>query len=135
MLQFYSWQEWYRHLDKPAWTPQAPTITSIWMLLYPLIFLTFFAVIYEVYKKKLKKHVLMLFISNLIANFLFTPVFFGLKNLQLSAIDITVVWFTTALLIQELWPNHKSLAILLTPYLVWVTIATILQISITLSNL
>ena len=36
-----TWMEWYDSLAKPAWTPSPSTITLIWMILYPIILVSF----------------------------------------------------------------------------------------------
>lgn len=129
------WQGWYDNLNKPVWTPDGGTISLIWTILYPIIFITYGIVFYKIYKKKIPKKFIWPFLINLGANFLFTPIFFGLKNLPLSTVDILVVWVTIILTIKILWKKEKTLALLQLPYLIWVSIATYLQISITLFNL
>lgn len=128
------WQGWYDNLNKPAWTPGGDVISTIWTILYPIIFITYGIVFYKIYKKKIPKKFIWPFLINLGANFLFTPILFGLKNLPLSTADILIVWVTIILTIKILWKKEKTLALLQVPYLIWVSIATYLQISITLLN-
>ena len=134
MLESWNWQAWYQALTKPSWTPSGETIGIIWSILYPIIFVTFGIIFYKVYKKKFKSYVATPFIINLLANFAFTPIQFGLKNLPLAALDILIVWITIIWGIKIVWKSSKILSLAQIPYLIWVTIATILQLSITLSN-
>lgn len=131
----FEWQSWYEGLVKPAWTPAGGVISLIWTILYPIIFITYGLVFYKIYKKKIPKKFIWPFLINLGANFLFTPIFFGLKNLLLSMVDILIVWVTIILTISFLWKKEKLLALLQAPYLIWVSIASFLQISIILLNL
>ncbi len=65
----------------------------------------------------------------------FTPIQFGLRNLPLAAVDIVVVLLTIVWWIALAWrPGSEWIALVLSPYLVWVSIATVLQFSITLMN-
>ncbi len=134
MLNSWNWQAWYQALNKPSWTPSGETIGTIWSILYPIILVTFGIIFYKVYKKKFKSYVATPFIINLLANFAFTPIQFGLKNLPLAALDILIVWVTIIWGMKIVWKYSKILSLAQIPYLIWVTIATILQLSITLSN-
>lgn len=74
------------------------------------------------------------FAINLIANIAFTPIQFGLRNLPLAAIDIAIVWITILWAMKAIWPHHRWVAVAQIPYLIWVTIATVLQFMITWNN-
>lgn len=131
---FGNWREWYDRLNKPSWTPAPSTIGLIWTLLYPVIFITYSMALYRIYKGEIGREVLPILIINIAANLAFTFILFGLKNLYLAAIDILIVLATIFGSIYFLWPYAQDLAIVQFPYLLWVSIATILQFSITFSN-
>ena len=65
---------------------------------------------------------------------LFTPIQFGMRNLPLAAVDIRVVWGTIVWMMLAVWPHARFLAAAQVPYFVWVSIATVLQFSITRMN-
>lgn len=134
MLKSWNWESWYAALNKPSWTPGGETIGTIWGILYPIIFITFGIIFYKILKRKIPKYVAMPFIINLFANFAFTPIQFGLKNLPLAALDILIVWITIVWGMKVVWKYSKILSLAQIPYLTWVTIATILQLSITFAN-
>ncbi len=134
MFSSWDWESWYQALKKPGWTPAPGTIGAIWTILYPVIFVTFGIVFYKTVKGKVHFTVALPFIINLIANFAFTPMLFGLKNLPLASIDILIVWLTIVWGMISIWPESKILALLQLPYLTWVSIATTLQLSITFFN-
>lgn len=134
MLESWDWENWYQALKKPAWTPAASTIGTIWMILYPIIFVTFGIIFYKAIKREIPFILTLPFIINLIANFAFTPILFGLKNLPLASLDILVVWLTLIWGMVSIWQSSKSLTLSQIPYLVWVSIATFLQLSITFLN-
>ena len=68
------------------------------------------------------------------ANLIFTPIQFGMRNLPLAAADILLVWVTIIWCVVVVWPHHKWVAIAQGPYFVWVSLATVLQLSITARN-
>ncbi|OGD83615.1 TspO protein [Candidatus Curtissbacteria bacterium RIFCSPLOWO2_01_FULL_39_62] len=129
-----NWQDWYGDLTKPDWTPSGETISTIWVILYSIIFITYGLVFYKFLKKKLKFKVVLPFIINLGANLSFSPFFFGLKNLELALITILVVWLTIIWTVVVIWKQSRFIALAQIPYLIWVTIASILQYNITISN-
>ena len=72
---------WYYTLNQPVLTPPAWVFPPVWTVLYILIFISFliFAVIpYET--RKTKGYVL--FVSQMLLNLAWTPMFFALKNID-----------------------------------------------------
>lgn len=128
------WRDWYDALEKPSWTPAPATIGLIWQILYPIILVTFGFVFLQVARKKIPWQVAVPFAINLAANLSFTPIQFGLKNLPLASADILIVWATIPWAMAAIWKHYRWVALAQVPYLVWVTIATVLQLSITWSN-
>ena len=128
------WLEWYNSLAKPDWTPQPSTIGLIWRLLYPIIAISFGFVFVQVGRQKLPWVVALPFAINLVANLLFTPIQFGLRNLPLASVDIMIVWATILWMMVAIWKHYPWVAIAQVPYLAWVSIATVLQLSITAMN-
>ncbi len=74
------------------------------------------------------------FVLNLISNLIFTPIQFGLRNLPLASVDILIVWGTILWCIAQIWKHSRVVAVAQIPYLIWVSIAMVLQLSITWMN-
>lgn len=129
-----TWRVWYDGLIKPSWTPPGSTIGIIWSILYPMIILSFFYVMYNVVKGKISWSVGIVFIINLIANLLFSPIFFGMKNIPLATVDILIVWGTIVAQFFLIWPISKIIAILQIPYFLWVTTASTIQLTVFINN-
>lgn len=125
---------WYSKLKKPAWAPNEMLFGQVWSVLYPIIFGVNIYVLILLSTGKISWRVALPFWINLGLNFLFTPLQFGLRNQLLSAIDIVLVLITIVWCIIAIWPHNKWLALLCLPYLVWVSIASVLQISILILN-
>jgi benzodiazapine receptor len=129
-----TWIDWYNSLAKPSWTPAPATISLIWMILYPIILISFGFVFVQAARKKLPGKVAVPFAINLVANLLFMPIFAGLRNVPLAAADIVIVWATIIWMMVAVWRHCKWIAVAQGPYFIWVSIATVLQLSITAMN-
>ena len=129
-----TFMEWYNSLEKPSWTPEPSTIGFIWQIIYPIIMVTFGFVFVQAIRKKIPWPVALPFAINLVANLVFTPIQFGMRNLPLAAVDIVIVWATIFWMTVVIWKHYKWVAVAQVPYFVWVSIATVLQLSITWSN-
>ena len=125
---------WYQTLIKPAWAPPSWLFGPVWSFLYVLIFISFGTVFYKVLNKELPAIVALPFILNLIFNFIFSPIEFGLKNNYLAAIDVLLVVGTLVWSIIVIWPHFKWIALINIPYLFWGCFATILQLTVTYLN-
>ena len=126
--------QWYESLYKPTWTPDPATISLIWQILYPIIAFSFSYVFLRALRGKIPWSVALPFAINLVANLAFTPIFFSLRSLVLSSVDIVVVLATLVWGMVMLWNFHRWIVFLLSPYLIWVVIATYLQFAITQKN-
>jgi benzodiazapine receptor len=129
-----TWMEWYDNLWKPSWTPAPSTIGLIWQILYPIIVVTFGFVFVRGIPKKAPWIIALPFSISLVAKLIFTPIQFGMRNLPLAAVDILIVWGTIIWMMAVIWKHHKWVAVAQVPYFVWVSIATVLQLSITWMN-
>jgi translocator protein len=129
-----TWMEWYNSLAKPSWTPAPATISLIWMILYPIILVSFGFVFVQVIRGRVPRMVAVPFAVNLVANILFMPIFSGLRSVPLAAVDIVIVWATIIWCVVAVWPHCRWVALAQVPYFVWVSIATVIQLSITAMN-
>lgn len=129
-----TWREWYDGLAKPSWTPEPATIGAIWSILYPVILVTFGWVFVQCLRGRIPWTVALPFAVNLVANLVFSPIQFRLRNLPLATADILVVLATIPWMMAAVWRHAPWVAAAQTPYLVWVAIATVLQVAITLWN-
>lgn len=128
------WIDWYDALDKPTWTPTPATISLIWMILYPVILVSFVFVFVQAFRGKVPWRVALPFAVNLAANLLFMPIFSGLRNVPLAAADIVVVWATIIWCVLAVWPHYRWVAFAQVLYFTWVSLATVIQLSITAMN-
>lgn len=125
---------WYSTLIKPTWAPPSFLFGPVWTVLYIIIAYTFGLVFYRFFKGQMSFIVVLPFILNLIFNFSFTYLQFGLKNNLLASIDIVLVLGTLVWAMVAIYPHIRMVALLNIPYLLWVSFATVLQLTITYLN-
>ena len=125
---------WYSRLIKPSWSPPGWLFGPVWTVLYVIIIVTFGTVFYKAFTAKLSWLLALPFILNLIFNFAFPPLQFGLQNNLLAAIDIVLVLGTLIWALVSVWSHAHWIVYANIPYLLWVTFATMLQFTITYLN-
>ncbi|MFA5745099.1 MAG: TspO/MBR family protein [Candidatus Paceibacterota bacterium] len=126
----------YQTLLKPSWAPPAGVFGPVWTILYVLIALSFGKVFYRAFiKKNVPMIVALPFILNLIFNFSFTYFQFGLQNNILASIDILLCLATLIWAMVAVWRHMRWVVYVNIPYLLWVSFATVLQLTITFLNI
>ena len=73
---------------------------------------------------------LAVYALQLVLNAAWTPLFFGLHRPDLGFVDIVLLWLSIIATIALFWPIHVGAALLLVPYLLWVTFATALNLAV-----
>jgi translocator protein len=125
---------WYTKLKKPSWAPPKWLFGPVWTFLYILIIISFGKVVIMAFGNELPLLVVLPFVLNLFFNFIFTPIQFGMKNNFLAAVDITLIWLTIVWSMMAIFPFAAWITYMQVPYLIWVSIATVLQFTITYLN-
>jgi tryptophan-rich sensory protein len=125
---------WYQSLAKPSWAPPSAVFGPVWTVLYIIIAVSFGTVFYKVFTKEIPPLVALPFALNLVFNFAFTPLQFGLQSNVLAAVDIILVLGTLVWSLLAIYPHMRWVAFANIPYLLWVCFATVLQLTITYLN-
>jgi len=115
----------YAELNRPAWAPPAWLFGPVWTVLYAMMGVAAWLVWLRsgVSGAKLA---FALFVIQLIANALWSWLFFQWRLGALAFVEVIVLWLLILATIVAFWQVRKSAAILLFPYLGWVTFASIL---------
>ncbi|MDP1619743.1 MAG: TspO/MBR family protein [Candidatus Moranbacteria bacterium] len=125
---------WYLQLVKPFWAPPSFLFGPVWTFLYVLIAVSFGKVFWLAWKKEIAFLVALPFFLNLVFNLAFTPLQFGLKSNFLAAVDILLVLSTLVWAMVAIYLHVRWIAYIQIPYLLWVSFATVLQLTITYLN-
>jgi len=125
---------WYQTLLKPSWAPPSWVFGPVWSLLYIIIAISFGYVAYKYAKGSIPFMILLPFLLNLGFNFAFTPLQFGLQSNLLAAIDILLVLATIVWAGVVIYSHFPWVVLANIPYFLWVSFASILQLTITFLN-
>ena len=120
---------WYERLDKPSWRPPNRLFAPVWTILYLMIAVSGW-LIWRQAGFAGAALPLAVFALQLILNAAWTPLFFGLRRPDLGFVDIVLVWLSIVATIMLFQPVSAIAALLLVPYLAWVTFAAVLNFSI-----
>lgn len=126
--------EWYAELLKPTWAPPAWLFGPVWTMLYIVIAVTFGMVFFKVYQREIPWIVAVPFVINLVSNFAFTPLQFGLRSNALASVDILIVLGSLIWALVLVRPYLPVVLYANIPYLLWVMFATVLQLTVTFLN-
>jgi translocator protein len=125
---------WYRALNKPSFSPPNWVFGPVWTVLYLLMGISAFLIWEKGLNKKEVRVALIYFLIQLICNFLWSLLFFGFYSPLIALIDIFVLWVAISLTIIKFHSISKPAAYLLIPYLLWVSFAAVLNLSIVVLN-
>ncbi len=117
---------WYEGLARPSWRPPNWLFGPVWTLLYAMMAVS----AWLVWKKAGFGPALLMFAVQLLINGIWSPVFFGAQSLGGGLVVIVALWFAIVGTIAMFWPVSLAAALLLLPYLAWVSFATVLNAAI-----
>lgn len=117
---------WYSELNKPVWTPPNWVFPVAWPILYLLMSYSGATLA----NLESAGSALALWALQISLNTLWTPVFFGLKNLKLGLIIIFLLLMSVAISTYVFWLYSWIAGLLFLPYLAWVTFAAALNAAV-----
>ncbi len=124
---------WYAGLTNPPFNNHNWIFGPVWTLLYALMAFSLF-LIWKVKKSKKQTKAIKVFLVQLFLNFLWSIVFFGAHNIGLALLTIVLLWGSILYSIILFYKINKTASYLLIPYILWVSFASILNLSIYLLN-
>lgn len=118
--------DWYERLEKPSWVPPNWLFPVAWTLLY----LCMSAAAARVAVLDGNAYAMAFYAVQLALNTLWTPVFFGKKDMRAGMIVVSVLWVAVLATLIAFWGLDVWAGLLFVPYLVWVTVASALNWSV-----
>lgn len=117
---------WYESLNKPSFNPPNYLFGIVWPILYLLMSIVSFINAKTIYK---------LYLLQLVVNGLWSWIFFAFQSIGFAFLDIVVLIFLNILIMKQLRETQAWLSLMLyTPYILWITFASILNLSILVLN-
>ena len=124
---------WYEALRKPAWQPPGWLFAPVWTVLFLLI-ATAAGLAWNESPPESRSLLLGLFGVNAILNVSWSAIFFRAQSPGLAFVEVIVFWVSIVVLVVFVWPISQGAALLLLPYLVWVSFAAALNFTVARLN-
>lgn len=119
----------YMQLARPEWAPPPWVFGPVWTALYLMMAIAAWLV-WRRSGFNAARTALSLFIAQLAANALWSWLFFAWHLGAAAFADIVVLWLLIVATLLSFWRHSKSAAVLLVPYLLWVSFAMGLNFSV-----
>jgi len=125
---------WYATLQKPFFNPPNWLFAPAWVTLYLLMGIAAFLIWRKGLEQKGVKSALVIFLVQLVLNALWSVVFFGLKSPLWGVVVILALWVVILLTIIRFFRLSTAAGSLMLPYILWVSFASVLNVSILVLN-
>jgi tryptophan-rich sensory protein len=119
----------YGELARPSWSPPAWLFAPVWSLLYALMAVSAWWV-WRARGFAGARGALGLFIAQLVANALWSWLFFGWHRGSLAFAEVLLLWCLIGATVVSFWRISGFAAALLVPYWAWVTFAAALTFAV-----
>lgn len=120
---------WYQTINKPTWNPPSWIFGPMWTTLYLMIGCAIGRIWHQRQSAE-RKSAIGFFIAQLILNLAWTPVFFGLHKIGFALAIIVTLVVLIVMTIKAFNSLDKTAALLMIPYLLWVSFASFLNYTI-----
>lgn len=118
----------YSQLARPDWSPPASIFAPVWTVLYLLMGIAAWLV-WKIRDNPVRNTALVVFVIQLVANALWTWLFFAWQRGAWSFAEIIVLWLLIVTTVVLFWRVRVLAGLLLLPYLAWVSFAAALNFS------
>ncbi len=120
--------EWYAALDKPSWNPPNWLFGPVWTVLYLMIAGAGWRIQQKFGFKA--KSALLFWAAQMVLNAMWSWLFFGLQRPGLAFAEIVLLWLSIATTIVLFWRRDRAAGLLMVPYLLWVSFASLLNFTL-----
>ncbi|NIJ69982.1 TspO/MBR family protein [Xanthomonas sp. 60] len=123
----------YASLVQPRWAPPGSVFGPVWSVLYALMAVA----AWRVWRRggwRAQAGTLSIFLLQLALNGLWSWLFFAWHQGALAFLDIVVLWATLLLTVRLFWRADRLAAVLMLPYLAWITFAAALNWAVWQAN-
>ncbi len=120
---------WFQAINKPSFTPPDQVFGPVWIILYTLMGVSLY-MIWDTRRNWLRRKAMLVFALQLFFNFWWSLIFFSFHLLFAAVIDILILWLLILYMIRCFKEVKPLAAWLNVPYLLWVSFATALTVSV-----
>ena len=119
----------YAELVRPSWAPPSAVFGPVWTILYALMGIAAWLV-WRAKGFRAARASLVLFLVQLAVNALWSWLFFGWHLGAPAFADIVLLWLLIVTTLALFWRVRLLAGVLLIPYLLWVSFASVLCYSV-----
>ena len=120
---------WYYALRQPDWKPPDAAFGVVWTTIFTLCAISGALAWRAAETAAQRRRVLVLFGANALLNIVWSAIYFKLQRPDWALIEVALLWLSILALIVGLWRLSRWASALLLPYLVWVSIASMLNLA------
>jgi len=120
---------WYRGLTKPSWNPPDWAFPVVWTTIY-LFIIASVGGAWNAADADQKPLIFWLVGANLVLNLIWSVLFFAMRKPVWALVEVFFLWLSIIAMMAALAGVDGLYASLLVPYLVWVSVAMLLNLSI-----
>jgi translocator protein len=121
---------WYGSVQKPFFTPPDWLFAPVWLVLYGIMGMSAYLIYKSGKENEAVREALTVFWVQLGLNILWSYLFFGLRSPLMGLIGIVSLWIAILGMILMFSRLNRLAAIINIPYLIWVSFALVLTVSI-----
>jgi len=117
---------WYYALRQPPWKPPDVWFGVIWSTIFLLIAVSL-ALAWPIADASARQWLVTVGVINAILNVLWSALFFTMRRPDLAQFEWVLFWFSIVALLLLVWEQSTLAGVLMLPYLIWVSIAGVLN--------
>jgi translocator protein len=125
---------WYQSLLKPSWQPPDWLFGPAWTLIFALATASAVSAWRNAHDRVQREWVIGLFALNGFLNVLWSTLFFALKRPDWALIEVGFLWLSILLPMIVFWRFARPASLYLFPYLLWVSFAAFLNLTVVRLN-
>ncbi len=125
---------WYQNLKQPSWRPPDAAFGLIWTVVFAFTAVSGVLAWRGARTSGERQSIIGLFAINGLLNIVWSLIFFQMKRPDHALFEVGLLWLSIAVLIGATWRSSRLAAVLLLPYLIWVSIAAVLNYEIVQMN-
>lgn len=125
---------WYQNLHKPPWQPPDWLFGPAWTLIFALATASAVYAWRDAQNRVQRDWVIVLFALNGFLNVLWSTLFFTLRRPDWALIEVVFLWASILLPMIVFWRFARAATLYLVPYLVWVSFAAFLNLTVVRLN-
>jgi tryptophan-rich sensory protein len=125
---------WYQNLRLPSWKPPDWAFGPVWTTIFVLAVVSSVMAWGADARPEARRALLIAYGVNVVLNIAWSAIFFQMRRPDWAFVEVIALWASVLALIVVTAPMSAIAALLLLPYLAWVSVAAYLNLTIVRLN-